>query len=263
MEGMTVLSIQQPQERITNLLVVCLPTDGLISGFKAGEWTVVERFAEMGEAKLRLRRLLGLLDHLKARAFIVQETDPRQPNKLVSWRTVVRYRETDLYLDPSDAAELSEEAAESWASAEKTYHNPPAPPAKSSLPSRSTVVAAASLAAATVAVVGMIAAIQASSVPAKFDPLLEFARRGGTVMTVPDEHRPGWYIRVKLHPDRKYELVGRFPASDLEAAKLVGHLKPEDFTDAADRPMISDYAFTGIKDYAAASKETAAATRAR
>lgn len=28
MEGMTVLSIQLPQERITNLLVVCLPTEG-------------------------------------------------------------------------------------------------------------------------------------------------------------------------------------------------------------------------------------------
>lgn len=260
---MTVLSIQQPQERITNLLVVCLPAEGLISGFKAGEWTVVERFAEMGEAKLRLRRLLGLLDHLKARAFIVQETDPRQANKLVSWRTVVRYREPDLYLDPSDAAELSGEAADSWTNAEKTYQNPPAPPPTSALPSRSTIVAVASWAAATVAVIGMVAAIQATRVEVKFDPLLEFARRGGTVMTVPDERRPGWYVRVKLHPDRKFELVGRFPASDLEAAKRVGQLRPEDFTDADDRPMMSDYAFTGIKDISAFPKEAAAASRAR
>jgi hypothetical protein len=255
MEGMTVLSIQQPQPRVSNLLVVCLPAEGLISGFKAGEWTVVERFAEMGDAKLRLRRLLGLLDHLKARAFIVQETDPRQTNKFVSWRTVVRYREPDLYLDPSDATELSEEAADSWASAEKTFQNPPAPQAKSNLPGRSTLVAAASAGAAAVAVVGMIAAISATRVEVKFDPLQEFARRGGTVMTVPDERRPGWYVRAKLHPDGKYEYVGRFPASDLEAAKKVGDLRPEDFTDAADRPMMSDYAFTGIQDAATATKE--------
>ncbi|MGU3658577.1 hypothetical protein [Methylobacterium fujisawaense] len=260
---MTVLSIQQPQPRVSNLLVVCLPAEGLISGFKAGEWTVVERFAEMGDAKLRLRRLLGLLDHLKARAFIVQETDPRQTNKFVSWRTVVRYREPDLYLDPSDATELSEEAADSWASAEKTFQNPPAPPAKSSLPSRSTLVAAASAAAAMVAVVGMVAAIQASRVEVKFDPLQEFVRQGGTVMTLPDERRPGWYVRVKLHPDRKYELVGRFPASDLEAAKRVGKLRPEDFTDAADRPMLPDYAFSGIQDAAAVSKEGEDGLRAR
>lgn len=259
---MTVLSIQQPQERITNLLVVCLPTDGLISGFKAGEWTVVERFAEMGEAKLRLRRLLGLLDHLKARAFIVQETDPRQPNKLASWRTVVRYREPDLYLDPSDAAELSEEAAESWTSAEKTYQNPPAPPAKSSLPSRSTVVAAASLAAATVAVVGMIAAIQAR-VEVKDDALLEFARRGGVSMTIPDEGRPGWYVRLKIHPNRVVEKVGSFPAYDLEAAKRVGDMNPEDFVEAANRKVVSDEAFVGLPDRAAALKGIPTALKLR
>lgn len=82
-------------------------------------------------------------------------------------------------------------------------------------------------------------------------------------MTVPDEGRPGWYVRLKIHPNRTIEKVGSFPAYDLEAAKRVGDMNPEDLVEAASRKVVSDQAFTGLPDRAAALKGIPSALRLR
>jgi hypothetical protein len=259
MEGMSALNIPQPKERITNLLVVCLPEDGLISGFQAGQWTIVERFEQLGDAKVRLRRLLKPLTHLKARAFIVQETDPRQPNKLVSWRTLVRYNEPELYLDQSDAVEASEAALKSWASAEDTFASPQVVEAKPAAPNRAPIVVAASLAACVVAIIGMFVALQAPRFQVQIDPISEFTRRGGVAMTVPDEHRPGWYVRVKIHPDKSVEIVDRFPDYMLASRRQDGDLKAEDVAAIVNRRRASAGTSTGSPTQMPAMQEAAAA----
>lgn len=256
---MSALNIPQPQERITNLLVVCLPEDGLISGFQAGQWTIVERFEQLGDAKVRLHRLLKPLTHLKARAFIVQETDPRRTNKPISWRTLVRYNEPELYLDPSDAVEASETALESWATAEKSFSAPRVVEAKPAAPNRALIVAVAALAASVVAIIGMFAALQAPRFEVQIDPLSEFTRRGGVALTVPDDHRPGWYVRVKLHPDKSVEIVDRFPDSMLEARRQAGDLKPEDVAAILNRRRANAGTSTGNPSPMPALQEAAAA----
>ena len=225
---MTELDMLQPQEVVSSLLVVCLPEEGLISGFRAGVWTIVERFPEEGKAKLRLQRLLTMLNELKARAFVIREVDPRERNKLISWRTLVRYNEPELYLDPSDAVEASPEAVERWHAAMDPSRRPSLPTPQPAPSMRMPMALAASIAAAVVAVVGMIAALQAPKIELKIDPLMEFARKGGITLSVPDEHRAGWYVRVKIHPDQYVEIVDRFPASQLQARMRAYDAKPED-----------------------------------
>jgi hypothetical protein len=259
MEGMGALEIPQPKERITNLLVVCLPTDGLITGFQAGQWTIVERFEQLGDAKVRLHRLLKPLTHLKARAFIVQETDPRRPNKPVSWRTLVRFNEPELYLDPSDAVEASETALESWATAATSFSAPRVVEAKPAAPNRALIVAVAALAASVVAVIGMFVALQAPRFGVQIDPLSEFTRRGGVALTVPDEHRPGWYVRVKMYPDKSVEIVDRFPDYMLDARRQAGDLKPEDVAAILNRPRAGAGASKGNPTSMPALQEAAAA----
>lgn len=225
---MAELEMLQPQEVVTSLLVVCLPEEGLISGFRAGEWTIVERFPQEGEAKLRLQRTLSMLTELKARAFVIKEVDPRDRNKLASWRTLVRFNEPELYLDPLDAVAASPEALQSWTSAVDGGLRSSVPAPKPAAPTRMPMVMVACVAATAVAVIGMIAALQAPRVELKIDPLMEFARKGGITMSIPDKHRDGWYLRVKIHPDRYVEVVDRFPASQLQARSKAYDAKVED-----------------------------------
>jgi len=82
--------------------------------------------------------------------------------------------------------------------------------------------------AALVATLAMIVALQGPKIGLQDDALLEFARQGGITMSLPDENRPGWYMRVKIHPNRYVEVVDRFPASRLQARASASDAKLED-----------------------------------
>lgn len=237
---MSGLDVLQPTERVSSLIVVCLPDDGLITGFEPGKWTIVERLEQEGEAKLRLQRLLPALAALKARAFVIRETDPRDRNRMVSWRTMVRYNEPELYLDPLDAVDASPDALLHWEAATTDFRASPAAPAKPASSMREPLVLAASAAAAAVALVGMLVALQRPKIELKVDPGLEFARQGGISLSLPDDKRAGWYMRVKIHPNRTVEIVDRFPASELQAKASLSDARLEDvIASFDDRPVAS------------------------
>lgn len=221
-----------PTERVSSLLVVSLPEDGLVPGFEADAWIIVERFQEEGEAKFRLHRILAMLDKFKARAFIVRETAPRERNKMVSWRTIVRYKEPDLYLDPVDAYDASPEALRNWEAAVDLFLSPPRPVAKRPPAQRKSLALPASIAAAIVATVGIVVAVQAPGNGPAIDPSNEFARQGGFMMTVPDKGRPGYYVRLKVHPNKFVEVVDWFAGADPRARNAFRDVTAEDGADA-------------------------------
>lgn len=245
---MKALDLRQPKKGITNLLVICLPAEGLISGFEAGKWTIVGRFEQIEDAKLRLRRLMKFLEHLEARAFIIQETHSRQSGKRASWRTLVRFKEPELYLDQSDAVDASEAALESWAEVADSFVAPSVMKAKPAPSNRNLIVTAASIAAAVLAMISMIAALQAPKVQLKVAPPSAFTRAGGITMSIPDEHRAGWYVRVRIYPDKSVEIVDRFPAYARGKHWKEGDLTPEDLAADVNRSSINDGTLTGMPD---------------
>lgn len=244
---MSVLDVMPPTERVSALVVVCLPEDGLITGFEAGKWTVIERLDQEGEAKLRLQRLLPALAALKARAFVIRESDPRDRNKMVSWRTMVRYNEPEVYLDPSDAVAASPDALRHWQEATTQLQLRPAAPAKPARSLREPLIMGASVVAAVAALVATLAmavALQAPKIGLQDDALLEFARQGGITLSLPDESRQGWYMRVKIHPNKLVEIVDRFPASRLQSRASASDARLEDVLAA----FKEGNAFSGTED---------------
>lgn len=239
-EGMKALDLRQPHERVTNLLVICLPAEGLITGFEAGKWTIVGRFEQIEHAKRRLRRLMHFLEHLEARAFIIQEAVPRQSSKRAPWLTLVRFREPELYLDQSDAVEASEEALESWAAIADSFVAPSTMKAKPAPSKRSPIVIAALMAAAVVALIGIIAALQTLSIKLSNALPSAFTRAGGITMSIPDEHRAGWYVRVKIYPDKSVEIIDRFPAYARGKHWKEGDMTPEELAADVKRPLTAD-----------------------
>lgn len=244
---MSVLDVMPPTERVSALVVVCLPEDGLITGFEAGKWTVIERLDQEGEAKLRLQRLLPALAALKARAFVIRESDPRDRNKMVSWRTMVRYNEPEVYLDPSDAVAASPDALRHWQEATTQLQLRPAAPAKPARSLREPLIMGASVVAAVAALVATLAmavALQAPKIGLQDDALLEFARQGGITLSLPDESRQGWYMRVKIHSNKLVEIVDRFPASRLQSRASASDARLEDVLAA----FKEGNAFSGTED---------------
>ncbi len=233
---MSSLVIPQPREQVTYLLVVSLPTEGLINGFRAEEWTTVERFQDVEVAKVRLHRLRKPLTALAARAFIVQETDPRKPNRQISWRTIVRYNEPEVYLSHSDAVEASKESLESWVAAATALSAPSSVRAQRAPSTRGPIVVAALMAAAMVALIGMFATLRVPTTQPKVAPPSAFIRAGGIMMSIPDKHRAGWYVRVKVYPDKSVEIVDRFPAYAKGLHWKDGDRMPEDLVADIDRP---------------------------
>lgn len=244
---MSVLDVMPPTERVSALVVVCLPEDGLITGFEAGKWTVIERLDQEGEAKLHLQRLLPALAALRARAFVIRESDPRDRNKMVSWRTMVRYNEPEVYLDPSDAVDASPDALRHWQEATTQLQSRPAAPAKPARSLREPLIMGASVVAAVAALVATLAmavALQAPKIGLQDDALLEFARQGGITLSLPDESRQGWYMRVKIHPNKLVEIVDRFPASRLQSRASASDARLEDVLAA----FKEGNAFSGTED---------------
>lgn len=235
---MTELALPHATERVSSLLVVCLPTEGLVTGFEADKWTVVQRFDQEGDAKIRLQRILPTLASLKARAFLIRETDPRDRKKMVSWRTMVRYNEPEVYLDPSDAVEASPEALKHWADATLPFHMRPPAPAKPGPSRREPIILGASAAAGVAALVALLVVLSTPKIEVKPDPDLEFARQGGITLSVPDDRRPGWYVKLKIYPNQTVELVERFPAARLKA-QSAGDARLEDVAAAFDRSILA------------------------
>lgn len=236
---MSGLGLEKPAERVSTLLIVCLPNEGLVTGFEADKWTVVQRFDQEGDAKIRLQRILPTLAALKARAFVIRETDPQDRNKMVSWRTMVRYNEPEVYLDPSDAVEASPDALRHWADVTLPFHLRPPAPAKPGPSRREPIILGASAAAGAAALVALLVVLSTPKIEVKVDPNLEFARRGGITVSVPDDRRPGWYMKVKIHPNQVVELVERFPASRLQT-ESVGDARLEDVVAAFDQSLFAE-----------------------
>ena len=208
-------AIIDPTENVRCLLVVCLPPEGLLPGFRADEWTILEEFAEEGSAKLRMHRIVQMLNHLKARAFVIRETDPRRPGSMVSWRTIVRFNEPELYLDPDEAWPASPEALVSWADAVAAFL---APPRLEPRPQQPTVPLGfiATAATAAVALLALGLSLRTPKMEFEIDALNHFARQGGMYATLPDKSRPGWYVRVKMHPNGSVELLDRISEGELQ-----------------------------------------------
>lgn len=201
-------------ENVRCLLVVCLPPGGLLPGFRANEWTILEEFAEEGSAKLRMHRIVQMLNHLKARAFVIRETDPRRPGSMVSWRTIVRFNEPEIYLDPDEAWVASPEALVSWADAVEAFLAPPRLETKAQPKVPLGFLATAATAAVAFLALGL--SLRTPKVEFEIDALNHFARQGGVYATLPDKNRPGWYVRVKMHPNGSVELLERISEDDLQ-----------------------------------------------
>lgn len=208
-------SLIAPSETVRYLLVLCLPSEGLLDGFRAGEWTILEDFEEEGTAKLRLHRIVQLLHHLKAKAFVIQETNPQRRGSMVSWRTIARFNEPELYIDPDEAAVASPEALVSWADAVRDFLTPPAlrPRQPQSMVGFGLF---ASGVAAAVAILALFVALRPQKVEFEIDAINLFARQGGVYATLPDRGQPGWYVRVKMHPNGSIELLDRISEADLQ-----------------------------------------------